>query len=393
VSSAPAAADGPTVLVATTHPLTAHRLMRGQLADLRRRGWRPTLLSSPGPLLDAVGRREGVPVLGIPMRREIHPWADLSALVRVRSAVARLGPALINSGTPKAGLLVMAAAASLRHPRRIYTLRGLRLETAEGARRTLLTAAERLSCRLAHHVVCVSRSLRDRAVVLGVASPSKLHVLADGSSNGVDVERFAPAGAQRRREARARFGVPERGPVIGFLGRLTRDKGIADLVRAFDRVHVSYPDAILLLAGDFEAGDPVRADIRQRVHCEPHFVLTGFVEEAAELYAALDLLAFPSYREGFPNAPLEAAACGVPTVGYAATGTVDAVADGETGTLVPIGDAEALAAAILDHLDHPDMRASRGAAARRRAVERFRRERLWEEWDNLYRRLLSERRG
>jgi glycosyltransferase involved in cell wall biosynthesis len=218
-------------------------------------------------------------------------------------------------------------------------------------------------------------------------------VLADGSSNGVDVERFAPAGAQRRREARARFGVPERGPVIGFLGRLTRDKGIADLVRAFDRVHVSYPDAILLLAGDFEAGDPVRADIRQRVHCEPHFVLTGFVEEAAELYAALDLLAFPSYREGFPNAPLEAAACGVPTVGYAATGTVDAVADGETGTLVPIGDAEALAAAILDHLDHPDMRASRGAAARRRAVERFRRERLWEEWDNLYRRLLSERRG
>jgi len=393
VSPEARAADGPKILLATTHPLTAHRLMRGQLAELQRRGWRPTLLSSPGDLLEEVGLAEGIPVVGIAMRREIAPLRDLRALFAVRAALARLAPAIVNSGTPKAGLLVTAAAASLRHPRRVYTLRGLRLETARGWRRVLLSATEGLSCRLAHHVVCVSRSLRDRAVEAGIAHPAKLHLLADGSSNGVDVERFAPPDAERRRRSRARLGLSEGGPVIGFVGRFTRDKGITDLVRAFDRVRASHAEVRLVLAGDFETGDPVPSGIRDRIRREPHFVHAGFVDEPAELYASLDLLAFPSYREGFPNAPLEAAACGIPTVGYAATGTVDAVVDGETGTLVPVGDSGALASAILLYVEQPALRLRRGEAARQRAVASFRRERLWEEWDNLYRRLLNEKRA
>lgn len=366
--------------------------MRGQLAFLHERGWDVELVCSPGERLAELAAREGIAVHAVPMAREIRPFADLVAAARLARHLRRRSPALVNAGTPKAGLLGMVAAAAATPAARVYTLRGLRLETARGPKRAVLVLAERLTSRLAHRVVCVSDSLRRRYLALRLGSEAKTVVLADGSSNGVDVERFHPfepgtPGVERLREE---LGLRAGEPVVGFVGRLTRDKGIADLVAAWERVAARVPAARLVVAGDAETGDPVAPEVLRRLREIPGVVLPGFVADTAPLYRLMDVLAFPSHREGFPNAPLEAAASGVPTVGYAATGTVDAVVDGATGALVPVGDVGGLAEAIVEHLAHPELRRARGEAARRRAVERFRRERLWEEWDNLYRQLANE---
>ncbi len=370
------------ILVLVTHPMTVRLLLRGHLRFLADAGHEVTVVTSPGPDLEGLAETEGVEVHTVAMAREISPARDLLALVRLTRLLRRLRPDLVNASTPKAGFLGLLAARWAGVPARIYTLRGLRLETAHGLKRRILRWTERTACSSAHRVFCVSPSLRRRAIELGVADPEKASVPGAGSSNGVDVERFEAAvtDRERTRTLRTELGLPGGAPVIGFVGRLTRDKGIAELVEAFDLVSVEMPEVRLLLLGDFEEGDPLPPDVVERLRADPRVVRPGFVPDTAPYFPLMDVLAFPSYREGFPNAPLEAAAAGVPTVGTRATGVVDAVVQGETGTLVPVGDGTALGLALLDYLRDAELARRHGTAARERVRRAFRREIVWRAW-------------
>jgi glycosyltransferase involved in cell wall biosynthesis len=235
-------------------------------------------------------------------------------------------------------------------------------------------------------VVCNSASLRAAFLELGLAAPSKVIVLGNGSSNGVDTVRFHPVApadeATERLRQRLGFGVED--AVIGFVGRLTGDKGVGDLVAAFDRVLESFPRARLLLVGGPEAGDPLPAGVARRIETDERIVVTGFVEDTAPYYHLMDVLAFASYREGFPNVPLEAAASAVPVVAYRATGTVDAVADGETGLLVEPGNVRGLANAIGALLADRALAEKLSAKARQRAVALYDARKVWQTWAGFY---------
>jgi glycosyltransferase involved in cell wall biosynthesis len=238
---------------------------------------------------------------------------------------------------------------------------------------------EKVAMRRAHAVYCVSESLRRRVVELGLAPESRLGVVGPGSSNGVDVERYRPR-PDERAAVRARLGIPEEARVLGFVGRLTRDKGLTDLVEAWRGLEDRGQAPHLLVVGELDVTDLPARVVREWLEENPRITVTGWVDDTAPYYPAMDVLVFPSYREGFPNAPLEAAASGVPTVGYAATGTVDAVVDGETGLLVPVEDVEGLAAVLRRALDDEELRSLLGERARGRAVELFDRRRIQELW-------------
>jgi glycosyltransferase involved in cell wall biosynthesis len=325
------------------------------------------------------------------MQREISLLEDVVSLWRLLGVLRQLKPDIVNAHTPKAGLLGMLAAWLGGVPIRIYTLHGLRAETVTGAKLFILKSAERIASGCAHRVVCVSRSVREVYARLGLASAAK--TLALDSVNGVDAELFLADDKilQRTETLREQLAIPRDAPVIGFVGRYTRDKGIVELLDAFEKILCVFPDARLVLLGRFEKGDPVPSNYVRRLKAHPQIILAGFVADTAPYYHLMDVLAFPTYREGFPTVVLEAGAAGIPVVGFRATGVVDAVVDGETGVLVPKGDSDALARASIKLVGDAGLREKLGKAAKARVLRGFAPERIWEGWLELYKRELASR--
>ncbi len=370
----------PGILYAGTSPLSVQWFLRGQLGHLREAGFDVTVVTAPGEGLDEARLSEGVETIAAPMVRSISPGRDLVALWRLWRIVGRLRPAITNVGTPKAGLLAGLAAWLSRVPCRVYTLHGLRLETVRGPMRPVLWMAEWIACHAAHRVICVSESVRRKALALDLVAPERAVVLGAGSCNGVDESRCAPGPeiSRRARELRHNLGIAAVAPVVAFVGRLTRDKGIPELVDAFSRLRAAFPDLRLLLVGDFEDGDPIDPVLRRNIEAHPGIVRTGFVRDVYPYYHVADMLVLPTLREGFPNVVLEAHAAGKAVVATRATGVVDAVADGVDGILVPIGDPAALAEAVALLLRDPALAARMGRAGRERVLRHFRQQDVWD---------------
>lgn len=361
-------------------------LVRGQLGFLLDEGFDVMAASNwATPARPAQGWDQGVSLRYLPYRREPAVRDDLRALWASISLIREVRPVIVNASTPKAGLLGMIAAWLCRVPVRVYIVRGLRLETADGFQRKLLWTLERMAFACANRVIFNSASVRRSAERQRLIRPGRGEVLGAGSGNGIDVRRFTSDGKSPD-EVRVELGLVPGVPVIGFVGRLTNDKGISDLVQAFERVLATSFEAQLLLVGDYEDGDPLPGGIRAEIESHPKIRHVGWLSDPAPAYRAMDLLAFPSYREGLPNVPIEAQLCGVPVTGYAATGTIDAVMNRED--LVPVGDVAGLGAAIRHSLDgrHP-------AADELRdwVVANFDRTRVWADLASHYRRWLDVR--
>ncbi len=376
----------PRLLYVVTHPVTAKFLLRGQLAYMQDHGFDVSVMSSPGPDLDLVRSRDHVTTIEAPMSRDVALSSGPRAFAAVVAGMRTARPDIVNASTPKAGLLGMLAARALGVPARIYLLRGLRLESARGVLRHGLGLAEAAASACAHRVVCVSDSLRRAYVTGGYARAEKTSVLA---SNGVDLARFAPRSDTRAiaLEVRNRLGIGADEFVVGFVGRLVLDKGIADLVAALGRASRSGRVRLLIVGGDL-AGDALPPALHARIAGDERIVLAGKVDEPAPYYAAMDVLAFPSHREGLPNVPLEAAACELPAVGYRSTGTVDAIAHNETGLIVGSGDASAMGDALARYASDPELRLRHGRAGRARIAGRYSNEQTWAAWLSLYRSML-----
>ncbi len=327
-----------------------------------------------------MARPEGVPIIEVPMEREIAPFLDLVSFWRLWRIMRALRPTVTNVGTPKAGLLGGFSAWLNRVPCRFYTLHGLRFETTKGLRRRLLIYAERLACRFAHRVICVSHSVREKAIASGLTSPERAVVFASGSCNGVDASRFAatPKLMRRAAEVRGRLGIPTQAPVVLFVGRLTRDKGIPELMEAFSQLSNQFLELRLLLVGCFEDGDPLPVRIRRCLETHPRVIFAGAVQDTTPYYAVADVVVLPSHREGLPTVVLEAQAAGKPVLGASATGIVDVIENGETGLLFPVGDVPALAEAMAMLISDQGLARKLGLAGQEQVKRKFRQEQIWQ---------------
>jgi glycosyltransferase involved in cell wall biosynthesis len=365
-------------------------VLADRLRALQAAGFAVTLVASPGEFLDRIAYEEGVRSCPIRMRRGIAPFADLCSFVKLFSLLWRERPEITDFSTPKAGLLGNLAAWMLGVPHRVYTLRGLKLESTRGWKRRLLLWSERVSAWCAHVVLCNSESLRAEAMVLRIASANKLQMLGEGSSNGVDTQRFMPGKSTMRQE----LEIPDDGVVLGFVGRLTKNKGVAELLIAFDEILRAEPKPWLLLVGWFDRSeDALDPYWRQHITQHPRIRPTGYVADAAAYYRAMDVFVLPTHREGFPNAVLEASASGLAVITTQSTGARDAVLAEVTGLLIPLRSPEAITEAVLELIRNPEKRRRMGEAGRAWVIEKFSRERVLGLAVEFYRGLLGQEIG
>lgn len=377
----------------TTVPQTLG-FLRGNINYMKDRGFEIGAISSPGERLNAFGEAEHIPVHSVALSRRITPLNDLKAVYKMCKLFSRIHPTIVHSHTPKGGLLGMISAWINRTPIRIYHIRGLPYMSATGRKHTLLMTTERIACRLAHRVFCVSHSIRQVAIADGICPPDKIVVFAGGSGNGVDsTRRFNPSRFRPEEviAKRAELGVAIDETVIGFVGRMVSEKGVGELAGAWRLLREQYPLTRLVLVGAVEIEDPVSPESLQILEDDERVILTGRLANIEEIYPIFDILVLPTYREGFPNVILEAAAMELPVVATHIPGCVDAVQDGVTGMLVPPRNIEVLASAIRKYLDDPDLRRRHGLAGRERVLRDFRQEAIWEAMYQEYCRLLKEK--
>lgn len=377
----------------TTVPQTLGFLV-GQVSFMRAQGFEVHCISSPGQYLIKFAKKEEVMTHEIEMSRRITPCRDIVSLIRMCSKLLKIRPTIVHSHTPKSGLLAMIAAFFCNVPVRIYHIHGLPFMTAKGYKRFLLKLTEYISCKLAHQVLCVSNSIREVAIFESICDPNKLKVLCNGSINGVDsINRFnlKKVGKDTRNEVIGKYNIPLEALVIGYVGRVVRDKGLTELTNAWRILKRIYPHVYLLVVGEFEPHDPLPSETKKILLEDPHIRLTGHLEDVSKIYAVLDLLVLPSYREGFPVVPLEAAAMEVPVVATRIPGCIDVIKDGVTGILVPPNDICALVEAIKFYINDPKLREKHGRNARNCVLIDFRQEIIWEAQHKEYLRLLIKR--
>ncbi|MCR8844169.1 glycosyltransferase family 4 protein [Paenibacillus sp. SC116] len=341
-----------------------------QLSYLQEQGYAVFVMSDGAPSSQAL---EGATHMKLTIEREISLSKDVVSLWNAIRLIRRIKPDIVNAGTPKAGLLVSIAAWLCRVPVRIYTCHGLRFETLKGWKRALMVTTERLSAACAHKVIAVSPSLKDVLHRNRICALEKVEVLHNGSCKGVKAEPFILTDErQKQSEAlRQSLGISQDTPVIGFIGRLTKDKGVDILVEAFHLVKKVIPHAVLLLVGEKEQGDPISEKTVETIEHDDSIIHVGFQRELGVFYAAIDCLVLPSYREGFANVLIEAAVAGKPTIATRTTGMMDSVTDGITGLLIEPGDMHELAERMIWLIKHPEECVRLGVNGHIRALRDF----------------------
>jgi glycosyltransferase involved in cell wall biosynthesis len=322
----------------TTVPISLHKLLEHQLSFINK-FYDVIAISTPGHLLEKVGHKESIRTFGLELTRKFSPIKDIFATWKLYKFLRKEKPLIIHTHTPKAGIVGMLAAKIAGIPIRLHTVAGLPLLESKGLKRIILSIVERLTYACATKVYPNSFGLKKIIIDNRFCNPSKLKVIANGSSNGIDTSYFNPNLYSNtfKKKIREDLNIQVNDFVFLFVGRLVGDKGINELVKAFEIFQSRNSNSKLILVGEYEDQlDPLLNETINSIEFNSNIIHTGFQFDVRPYFSISNCLVFPSYREGFPNVVMQAGAMGIPAIVTNINGSNEIIEDSLNGVIIPV---------------------------------------------------------
>ena len=333
----------------TTVPMSLKHLLKGQMSFMSKNGFDVIMISSEGKGLNDVIKNEKCRHFIIPLTREITPLRDIIATFSLYRLLLLEKPDIVHTHTPKAGIVGMLASFLAKVPVRLHTVAGLPLLEAKGLKRLILNLVERLTYKFSTKVYPNSYGLKDIILKNRFTKEDKLCVIGNGSSNGIDTSFFDPklVSSKKKKSIRSKLGIKKNDFVFIFVGRLVTDKGINELVEAFNELCLQLENIKLLLVGPSEDNlDPLSEKTKLSISNHNKIISVGYQSDVRPFFAVSNLLVFPSYREGFPNVVLQSAAMGLPSIVSDINGCNEIIKNDYNGIIIPSKDIKSLIQAM-----------------------------------------------
>lgn len=370
----------PKLWIVTTVSESLDSLLEGQPKFLSQY-FQVTIVSSPSKQLVDTANREQVAWDSVKLTRTISPIQDLLSLWKMYRLLKKNRPDIIQSYTPKAGLISMIAARMAGVPIRIHGIVGMPLMEARGIRRRIMKFAEQFT--YINATVLTSNSFGLREYVNTHLTRKPIVVVGNGSINGVNIDYFKQDSSSSIN--RAKLGISKDSTVFVYVGRLVPDKGVVELIKAFTELGIVESQIDLLLVGDEEYElTPLPEETRELISQSSRIHRLGWCSDVRPHMSAADVFVLPSYREGLPNSVLEAGAMTLPSIVTNINGCNEVVQAGANGILVSLKDYESLKLAMLFLHQNPEIATGMGQTARTRVLDSFNQNIFWQQLAKFY---------
>lgn len=376
----------------TTIPLSFEKLLEGQLKFMSSY-FEVTAVSSEKERLEAYGEAEQVTTYYLPLTRKITPFKDLYCILKLYFFLLKERPAIVHTHTPKAGWVGMVASYFACIPNRLHTVAGLPLMESKGLKRKILEVIEKLTYRFASKVYPNSNELKKYILRHSFTNSSKLKVIGEGSSNGIDINHFSSKHFTNEeiQERRISLGILKTDFVYVFVGRIVRDKGINELIEAFHAISSKHTNISLLLVGPYEDDlNPINEASRNEIATNPKIISTGYQNDVRIFFALSDALVFPSYREGFPNVVMQAGAMNLPVIASDINGCNEIITPNQNGLLIPIKNSKALQVAMEKLVANDSLYETLKSNSRKFITQRYERSSFWNKMYKEYKTLMDD---
>lgn len=370
---------GKKLIRITTVPISLHKLLNGQLKFMSKY-FEVIAVSSNNQFFDEIINDLEVRGIKINMTRRISPLTDLLSLIKLIHLFFNEKPVIVHTHTPKAGTLGMIASWLCRVPIRLHTVAGLPLLESKGIKRVVLNFVEKITYACSTKIYPNSFGLKEIIINEGFAKNNKLKVIGNGSSNGIDTSYFSlnSINTEKLAQMRNSMQIESNNFVFIFIGRLVKDKGINELVSAFTYLNKKYKNTKLLLVGDYESKlDPLSIETIEAIQNQENIIHTGYQADVRPFLSISNVLVFPSYREGFPNVPMQACAMNIPCIVSDINGCNEIIENNKNGLIIPPKNELAIKETMIKIMEDPLLYNYLKSNARASIVDRYDQLSLW----------------
>lgn len=380
----------PKLIRVTTVPVAMYKLLQGQLKYLKK-NFDVIGICSRERYFDELSQSEEIKVLDVEIKRGIYLWRDFVSVLKLIIIFKREKPLIIHSHTGKAGFVAMIAGKLSGVPIRIQTFTGVGFETTKGFYQKLFILTDKITCYCATKIIPEGDGVKKALLKFNITK-KPLNIIHNGNINGIDVDYFNPLliTNEIKSALRSSMNITDYDFVYCFIGRVVGDKGINELITSFDILSKKYSDIKLILVGPFENKlDSLKESSFDIIDNNNNIILTGLQQDVRPYLALSNLFVFPSYREGFPNVLLQAGAMGLPAIVTDVNGSNEIIINEYNGLIIEMKDVFSLTNAMERLYLNRDLVNHLSSKTRKRIVENFRREDVWEAILTEYQLLIS----